>query len=142
MSILLGVKIYRLIGSYALKIYSIYYGSEILEISTWGKFFQKMNTMQVYQTTVQNLTHLPPDDRRCRALFGASLEQIVRVDSIVRPNVPIAPTDLLIALHFLKCYQTEDVATTSLFSMDRKKYRTIPERVLKLLNRRLPGVCL
>ena len=72
---------------------------------------------QSFSSIIQQLFHakLQPLERTIKAHFGLNLPMLSRIYNILsshphRPQKSISPTGLLVALHFLKLYETEDVS--------------------------------
>src|SRR5687768_14319657 len=74
--------------------------------------------------------------RNWMAHFGVTPE-VVNCIAIKVPNLPIA--DILMALHFLKTYPSENVGST-FWKMHRITYRDKVDNALRILERRLPDV--
>ena len=79
-------------------------------------------------------------DRQVRAHFALSIEMLVALYS--RYQLADLPVDhLLLALHFLRVYPTEDTGAP-FFRITGKTYKKRRDHALLLLHRNLPPVCM
>jgi len=104
----------------------------------------------IYEVTFASLvqrvlrTKFPTRPRVIRAFFGLSVPMLSRVYTIISQpgeGEPISPFDLLVGLHFLKKYETEDV-TCVLFDISGKTWKEKRDAALVALYLRLPEVVL
>jgi hypothetical protein len=115
------------------------------ELPEIGKF--KMDYQSIFATIIQRLllTKYATRDRVVRAFFGLSIPMLSRVYWLIsQPGGRgefVAPMDLLIALHFVKKYETEDISCI-LFRISGKTWKSHRDAALVALYLRLPEVCL
>jgi hypothetical protein len=127
------------------KIASFYHFFSFLpELPEVGKF--KMDYQSIFATIIQRLllTKYATRDRVVRAFFGLSIPMLSRVYWLIsQPGGRgkfVAPMDLLIALHFVKKYETEDISCI-LFHISGKTWKSHLDAALVALYLRLPEVC-
>jgi hypothetical protein len=100
---------------------------------------------QVFRAHILTLLHKDANRRtlnlrEVRAFFGLSIPMMTHVCSVILlEGGLLQPKDLLLALHFIRLYQTEEVGSTY-FSLSAKTYRSRRNEAFTTLFRFLPDV--